>query len=137
MHDYYEIFYTIALITQENLTFRSRKIITYLLQLIAKGSLQRCNQVRSSGSFRSLFSRSKWVSPGHAYMPDTDQNYLVIMCIENCNEKIYSLIQQLIRISRMRLWIFLSWIFSIEHIGCIHLTTVQDALTVQLEHFDY
>ena len=51
---------------------------------------QRCNQVRSSGSFGSLFVRVD-LAP-HVYMPDLDQNYLVIyiLCtyIENCNEKI-------------------------------------------------
>ena len=29
-------------------------------------------------SFGSLLSGSKWVSPGHTYMPDPDQNNLVI-----------------------------------------------------------
>ena len=51
---------------------------------------QCCNWVESSGLsglFGSLFPGQS----GHTYMPDTDQNYLVIMCIENCNEKIDTL----------------------------------------------
>ena len=43
------------------------------------------------GHLGHLLSGSKWVSPGHAYMPDPDQNCLVIMCIKNCNEKIDTL----------------------------------------------
>ena len=47
------------------------------------------------GHLGHLLSESKWVSPRHACMPDLDQNYLFIMCIQNCNEKdCYSLIEQ-------------------------------------------
>ena len=41
------------------------------------------------GHLGHFLSGSKWISPGHAYMPDPDQNCLVIMCIKNCNEKIH------------------------------------------------
>ena len=30
-----------------------------------------------------FLSGSKWVLPGHTHMPDPDQNYLAIMCIES------------------------------------------------------
>ena len=33
------------------------------------------------GHLGHFLSGSKWVSPGHVYMPDPDQNCLVIMCI--------------------------------------------------------
>ena len=38
------------------------------------------------GHLGHFLSGSKWVSPGHAYMPDPDR--VVIMCIKNCNKKI-------------------------------------------------
>ena len=47
---------------------------------------QRCNRVESSGHMGHFLSGSKWASPRHAYMPDPDQNYLLIMYIKNCNE---------------------------------------------------
>ena len=43
------------------------------------------------GHLGHFLSGSKWVSPGYAYMPDPDQNCLVIMGIKNCNEKIDTL----------------------------------------------
>jgi len=39
------------------------------------------------GHLGHFLSRSKWVSPGHTYMPDLDQNYLVITCIEAAMER--------------------------------------------------
>ena len=44
----------------------------------------------------------KWVSPGHAYMPDPDQNCLVVMCIKNCNERSILSNRAVTNISRMR-----------------------------------
>ena len=38
-----------------------------------------------------FLSGSKWVSSRHTHMPDPDQNCLVIMHNENCNEKIGTL----------------------------------------------
>ena len=40
------------------------------------------------GHLGHFLSGSKWISPGHAYMPDPDQNSLDI---KNCNEKIDTL----------------------------------------------
>ena len=45
-------------------------------------------RVRSSGLGLELGSFGSLLSVGHTYMPDPDQNYLVVMCIENFNEKI-------------------------------------------------
>ena len=47
------------------------------------------------GHLGHFLSWSKWVSPGHTYMPDPDQNYLVITCIRTAIKKDrYSLIEQ-------------------------------------------
>ena len=74
-------------------------IVSTFHSIILKTDYQHCNWVGSFGSlcpvslmnqthFSNIFgwekmglvheTRSKWVLPAHAYMPDLDQNYIVI-----------------------------------------------------------
>ena len=39
------------------------------------------------GHLSHFLSGSKWASPGHAYMPDPDQNYLFIMYIKTAMKR--------------------------------------------------
>ena len=64
--------------------------LSYVL-VISTSIATRSDHPDYPGHLGHFLTGSKWVSPGHAYMPDPDQNYLIIMCIKNCNKNIDTL----------------------------------------------